>query len=79
MVTAKLHISANDYSSAPATVSSITALSQSISMNHILAVSGSTTVTMSAIANSTDTIVDCTLTTNPAGATTTKLSYVKLQ
>lgn len=70
VVTAKLHTSTTNYSSASATVSSTTALTQSMSVHHIITVAASKVITMSATANSTGTIVDCTLTTNSAGATT---------
>ena len=78
VVTAKLHISTTNYSSASATVGTSYSIITSLSMHTIVTVGADTTITMSAAANTLSSFIDSTVTNNAAGATTTKLSYIKL-
>lgn len=76
VISAKLHISTTNYSSAQLQLAS--SVSASMYLHTLITVGASTTITMSAASNGTGTSVDSTLVVNGAGATTTKLSYIKL-
>lgn len=75
IVTMKIHNSTTNYASG---IVNRSMYFDTMQLHALITVTGSTTITLSAAANNTNNIIDAIADNNAAGATTTKLTYVRI-
>lgn len=78
IISSKIYNGVTNYSSASDTIGTTFARTSTIHQHAIITIAATTTIYFAACSNVTGSIVDATLTTNSAGATTTKFSYIRL-